>query len=155
MAGVNRFRRLYGESPAQLIVLLASFVVSGYAAARLLDGDWFWIAVWFVGSAVLHDLALVPLYAVCDRAVRAALRPVLTGSARPRTAVNHVRVPAFLSLLLLLVYWPLVLRNSAHSYALTTGLGIDVFLGRWLLITAALFVASGVWLLLRLWRGRP
>jgi hypothetical protein len=154
MTRVNRFRRLYGESPFQLVILLASFALSGYAAVRFLDGDWFWILVWFVGSAILHDLVLVPLYAVCDRAVQAALGPDHTRSALPRTAVNHVRVPAYVSLLLLLVYWPLVLRNAPHPYELTTGLSVDVFLGRWLLITAALFIASAVWLVLRLWRAR-
>jgi hypothetical protein len=105
-----------------------------------------------VGAALLHDLALVPLYALGDRAVQAALR---SGRPRPlpRTAVNHVRVPAFVSLLLLLVYWPLVLRH-ASPYPSATALSIDVYLGRWLLITAVLFAASAAWLVWRLWRER-
>lgn len=142
-----RFRRLYGESPLQLLVLLASFTVCCYAGVRLLDvGDPWEVLVWFVGAAVVHDLVLVPLYALLDRAARASLGAA--GRSLPRTAVNFVRVPAFLSLLLLLVYWPLVTRAPA-SYEVTTGLDIDVFLGRWLLITAALFTGSAVCLVAR------
>ncbi|MFC9653325.1 MULTISPECIES: hypothetical protein [unclassified Streptomyces] len=151
----RRFRRLYGESPGQLLLLLASFALCGYAGVRLLAGDWPLILLWFVGAAVLHDLVLVPLYSLGDRAVRALSRP---RRPVPRVGVNHVRVPAFLSLLLLLVYWPLVLRTP-EPYEPATGLDIDVFLGRWLLITAALFLLSAGWLLVRtwpeLWSRRP
>ncbi|MFF1417794.1 hypothetical protein [Streptomyces sp. NPDC058280] len=148
----RRFRRLYGESPLQLLLLLASFALCAYAGIRLLKGDWLFILLWFVGAAVLHDLVLVPLYALGDRAVRSVLRP---RGAVPRTAVHHVRVPAAVSLLLLLVYWPLVLRTSRRTYEADTRLTIDVFLGRWLLITAALFALSAVWLVIRLWRPPP
>ncbi|QXE38928.1 hypothetical protein KQY30_06140 [Streptomyces sp. GMY02] len=154
----ERFRRLYGESPLQLLLLLASFALCAYAGIRLLSGDWLLILIWFVGAAVLHDLVLVPLYSLGDRGAEAALRP---GRERPgRDArgergpgVNHLRVPAFLSLLLLLVYWPLVLRAS-KPYEDATRLSIDVFLGRWLLITAALFALSAVWLVVRLYTDR-
>jgi hypothetical protein len=149
---LTRFRRLYGASPLHLLVLLASFAVCGYAALRWLSYDWLSIAVWFVGAAVLHDLVLVPLYAGVDW----VLHRVLGGSDRgpratPRTAVNHLRVPAFVSLLLLIVYWPLILRNSPH-YAVSTHLSDTVFLGRWLLVTAALFGASAVWFVTAQWR---
>ncbi|WP_046506271.1 hypothetical protein [Streptomyces odonnellii] len=164
----ERFRRLYGESPLQLLLLLASFALCAYAGIRLLRGDWPLILLWFVGAAVLHDLVLVPLYSLGDRGAEAVLR-----SGRGRSGgeppggeppghdtrgehgpgVNHLRVPAFLSLLLLLVYWPLVLRAS-KPYEDATRLSIDVFLGRWLLITAALFALSAVWLVVRLYRDR-
>ncbi|MGO4748474.1 hypothetical protein AB4212_07565, partial [Streptomyces sp. 2MCAF27] len=59
-------------SPRQLLLLACSFALAGYAGARLLAGDWFGVALWFVGAALLHDLVLLPLYAVADRtAVRA------------------------------------------------------------------------------------
>lgn len=48
------------------------------------------------------------------------------------------------------MYWPLVLRQVGH-YTVTTGLPADVFLGRWLLITACLFAASATVLGVRLW----
>ncbi|MFE2597240.1 hypothetical protein ACFXCZ_12150 [Streptomyces sp. NPDC059396] len=154
----ERFRRLYGESPLQLLLLLASFALCAYAGIRLLSGDWLLILIWFVGAAVLHDLVLVPLYSLGDRGAEAALRSGREPSGRDARGehgpgVNHLRVPAFLSLLLLLVYWPLVLRAS-RPYEDATRLSIDVFLGRWLLITAALFVVSAVWLVARLYTDR-
>jgi hypothetical protein len=68
--------------------------------------------------------------------------------------LHHIRVPAFVSLLLLLVYWPLISRDSGPTYRAATLLSPDVFLGRWLLITAALFGASALLLGLRLLRMR-
>ncbi|MEE1797549.1 hypothetical protein PUR57_02420 [Streptomyces sp. JV176] len=142
------FRRVYGEPPLHLVVLLAGFALCGYALVRLLRGDWLGIAVWFVGAALLHDLVLVPLYTGTDWLAHRAL------GRRRRTSrkdINWLRVPFFLSLLLLLVYWPLVLRDSP-DYERATGLSADVFLGRWLLISAVLFAATGVWLAIRRWR---
>ncbi|MCJ1678324.1 hypothetical protein MTF65_13395 [Streptomyces sp. APSN-46.1] len=60
--------------------------------------------------------------------------------------------PAFVSGALLLVRWPLVFRQVGHCTA-GTGLPADVFLGRWLLISAGLFAASTAVLLVRMWRG--
>ena len=54
-------------SPLQLLLLACSFALAGYAGVRLLAGDWFGVALWFVGAALLHDLVLLPLYAVADR----------------------------------------------------------------------------------------
>ncbi|MGQ4513373.1 hypothetical protein [Streptomyces sp. DW26H14] len=142
------FRRLYGESPVHLLLLCASFAVCGYAAVRLLAGDWVGVVVWVVGAALLHDLVLVPLYTGTDRLLCTVLRG---RRPAPGTALNHVRVPAFLSLLLLAVYWPLILRQTAH-FQLSTGLSPDVFLGHWLLITAALFALSALWLGVRIVR---
>ena len=158
------FRAAYGDSPLHLLILLASFALCGYAAAKLLAGDWRGIVEWFVGAAVIHDLLFVPLYGSADwvlnRGARAG-RPSPAAAAPERSAlrlalVNHVRVPAFLSLLLLLVYFPLILRRTATAYALTTRLSPEVFLGRWLLVTAALFGASALLFAVRWWRaGRP
>nr|WP_202238303.1 hypothetical protein [Streptomyces sp. SN-593] len=73
-------------------------------------------------------------------------------SAALRLAVlHHVRVPALLSLLLLLVYWPLISGARTH-YRAGTDLDPGVFPGRWLLLTAALFAASAAVLALRWWR---
>ncbi|MFJ3516828.1 hypothetical protein [Streptomyces sp. NPDC090131] len=145
---MTRFRRWYGASPLHLLLLLASFALACYAGVRLLKGDARGVALWFVGAALLHDLVLLPLYAVADRAAQR-----LAPGGGP--AINHLRVPAFLSGLLLLVWWPLILRRVGH-YTAATALPADVFLGRWLLITAGLFIASAAVLLLRMWHGsRP
>lgn len=139
-------RRWYGEGPLQLVLLAATFALAGYAGVRLLEGDTFGVAVWFVGSALLHDLVLLPVYATADRVVRVALGP------RPGL-VNFVRVPAFLSGLLLLMWFPLITRQ-AKRYEPASGLSPDVFLGNWLLITAALFAGSALWLTVRTLRSR-
>ncbi|MFI6657947.1 hypothetical protein ACIBL8_20780 [Streptomyces sp. NPDC050523] len=124
-------------SPLQLLLLACSFALSAYAGVRLLEGDWFEVALWFVGAALLHDLVLLPLYAVADRAlVRAA------GPRRRRVA--YVRVPAALSLLLLLVWFPLISGQVAERYGAVTDLPADRFLTRWLLVTAALFGGSAL-----------
>ena len=44
---------------------------------------------------ILHDLVLLPAYSALDRLARVAVRG----------AINYVRVPAGLSLLMLLVFW--------------------------------------------------
>lgn len=134
------FRRRYGEGPLHLLLMVAGFALTGYAGIRLLDGDTPRIALWFAGAAVVHDLVLLPVHATADRALRGAL------GARS-DLVNHVRVPAFLSLLLLLVQFPLIARLS-ERYEPYTGLSPDVFLGNWLLVTGALFAASALWLVL-------
>jgi hypothetical protein len=124
-------------SPLQLLLLACSFALSAYAGVRLLEGDWFDVALWFVGAALLHDLVLLPLYAAADRALVRAAGP------RRRT-LGYVRVPAALSLLLLLVWFPLISGQVAERYGAVTDLPADRFLTRWLLVTAALFGGSAV-----------
>ncbi len=135
--------RLVVGSPLQLLLLACSFALAGYAGVRLLDGDWFGIAMWFVGAAVVHDLVLLPLYAAADRFL---VRP----AARRREWVMYVRVPAALSALLLLVWFPLISGRVADRYASSTGLSADGFLPRWLLLSALLFGGSAVLFVLRL-----
>lgn len=135
-------------SPFQLLLLAASFALAGYAGVRLLADDWFGVAVWFVGAALLHDLVLLPLYAAVDRSVVRGL-----GAAGHREWVMYVRVPAALSGLLLLVWFPLISGMVDRRYRLGTGLSPEGFLARWLLITAVLFGASALLLTLRLRRA--
>lgn len=140
-------RRLYGEGPLHLLLLAATFCLAGYAGVRLLDGDTVGVLLWFAGSAVLHDLVLLPVYAGADRALCAALGP-------RRALVNFVRVPAFLSGLLLLIWFPLITRRTERRYEAAAGTSPDVYFGNWLLITGALFALSALWLLVRALRSR-
>lgn len=139
-------RRGYGEGPLHLVLMAASFALAAYAGVRLLAGDTFGVIVWFVGAALVHDLVLVPVYGAADRLL-------CRSAGRRPAAVNFVRVPAFLSGLLLLMWFPLITRQAVH-YEPASGLSPDVFLGNWLLITAALFTVSALWLVVRTVRSR-
>ncbi|MEU8991504.1 hypothetical protein AB0C98_34830 [Streptomyces sp. NPDC048558] len=148
MSRGTRRPRLALGSPLKILLLAGSFALAGYAGVRLLDGDWFGIVLWFVGAAILHDLVLAPLYGAADQAVLRGLE-----SVDRRRWMPYVRVPAGLSLLLLLVWFPLITGSVADRYAAATGLSTDGFPARWLLITAALFGGSAVLLVLRRGRG--
>lgn len=157
--GAAGIRERYGASPLHLLLVLCSFVLTAYAGIRLLDGDTLGVVLWFVGAAIVHDLVLVPLYSAADRALHGiggrsgAGRTRGGGAAVRREQLNYVRVPAFLSLLLLLVWYPLIFERVGH-YASYTGLDPGVFMGRWLLVTAAFFALSALCLAARALRGR-
>ncbi|MFJ7017822.1 hypothetical protein ACIQUW_05590 [Streptomyces sp. NPDC101117] len=139
------WRRWYGAGPGHLLLTAASLVLVCYAGLRLLDADeWMTVVYWVVGAALVHDLVLVPLYAAIDRGLRALLAPHL---------INYVRWPATASALLLLVWFPLISRG-VDRYERATLLPADVFLGRWLLVTAALFALSLAVAVLRAVRRR-
>ncbi|MEY9815107.1 hypothetical protein RKD21_005364 [Streptomyces albogriseolus] len=145
---LERMPRPVPGSPFPLLVLLCSFALCAYAGVRLLDGDRPMITLWFVGAALVHDLVLLPLYAAADRAL-------VTVTAGRAAWVNHVRVPAALSGLLLLVWFPLISGRVSQRYAAVTALSADGFAARWLLITAALFGGSAVLFAVRVGRRRP
>ncbi|MFI7409506.1 hypothetical protein ACIBU0_12650 [Streptomyces sp. NPDC049627] len=139
-----RLPRAVIGSPFHLLLLVSSFALAGYAGVRLLEDDWFGVALWFVGSAVLHDLVLLPLYGTADQVLLRGCE-----AAGRRTWVSYVRVPAALSLLLLLVWFPLISGRVADRYTSATGLSADGFAARWLLITALLFGGSAAVFVLR------
>jgi hypothetical protein len=149
---MRRHLRWYGASPLHLLALLACFGLAGYAAARLIPSQPLGVATWFLGAVIGHDLLLMPLYSLADRSVLAAIR-----HRRPQLPVtpwiNYIRVPAALSGLLLLVWFPLILRLRSPYHASTT-LSADPFAWHWLAVTGALFLLSAVAFALRL-RGRP
>ena len=129
-------RYRYGSGPLHLVLVLASFALAGAAALQVApDPLRLRYLAWFLGAVLLHDLVLFPLYALADRAL-------------PRRGVNHLRVPALLSGLLLLLFWPVITQHSEGSYSFASGLDQDVYLGRWLAITAVLFGVSGLLFLL-------
>ncbi len=148
---MRRQLRWYGASPLHLLALLACFGLAGYAAARLVSSRPLAVAAWFLGAVIGHDLLLMPLYSLADRSVMAAIR-----HRDPRLPVtpwiNYVRVPAALSGLLLLVWFPLILRLPSPYHASTT-LSADPYLWHWLAVTGVLFLLSAVAFALRL-RGR-
>ena len=149
---MRRLLRWYGANPLHLLALLGCFALAGYAAARLVPSRPLGVAVWFTAAVVGHDLLLVPLYSLADRSAMAAIRhraPQLP--AVPW--INYLRVPAGLSALLLLVWFPLILRLHTRYQASTT-LSPDPFLWHWLAVTGALFLLSAAAFAVRLRAAR-
>ncbi|HEV3000336.1 MAG TPA: hypothetical protein VGW75_06320 [Solirubrobacteraceae bacterium] len=128
----GRFAARYGESPLHLAGFAITFAVAGWAALQLADlRGATTILLWFAGAIVLHDLVLYPAYALLDRATQ-----------RTGVSINHVRVPALLSGLLLLAWFPLISGRAPGLYRSVTGVEPPDYLARWLLITAGLFAGS-------------
>lgn len=158
MAALRRLGQEYGAGPLHLLSALASFAVAGWAFVHVFQlGAPFNFLLWFAGAIVAHDLVLLPLYSLVERIARrmASARGRTAGAAGPATApsaINHLRVPAALSGLLLLLFFPLVLGVAEEGYSAATGLSTDVYLGRWLLISGVFFLVSGVVYAVR--RGR-
>ncbi len=137
------FAGRYGASPLHLLVHVAVLAAVLAVVARVADAREVGNALlWFALAVLVHDALLLPAYSLLDR---------LAARAAPGPAVNHLRVPAVLSGLLLLVFFPLVLGCSQPNLERVTGEPADDRLVPWLLITAALFAGSALhWLL----RGR-
>jgi hypothetical protein len=152
---IAAFRRAYGSNPLHLVGHLVLFAIAGFAIAQIVGGGaWVnWIA-WFVGAALLHDLVLLPLYSTLDRGLgRAAHRTPRTSRGVP--LVNHLRAPAAISGILLIVYFPVILGLSGANYLNDTGHALAGYTRNWLLITAGLFLCSGAVYGMRVRARRP
>jgi hypothetical protein len=91
------------------------------------------VVLWLVAAVIVHDFLVLPLYSAADRGARAVL---------PRGAINYVRIPAGLSLLLLVVFWGTIRGKGEGTYTRVSGLAWDGYGTRWLLVTAALAALS-------------
>ena len=150
---MNWFRRHYGAGPGHLVLLLASFAFAGYISTQIAQVPAAaHIAVWFLGAVVFHDLVLWPAYAAADRIMTSWAW--LSRHRKVRTAavpwVNHIRVPAVISGVLLAVSFPLVFNWAGSTYRSATGLSPLPYTTRWIVITAVLFGTSAVVYLVRL-----
>jgi hypothetical protein len=143
--------RRYGAKPLHLLAVLASLAICAYALSRVFQllPDPANFALWFGGAIVAHDLVLYPLYALLGLLAHVGLRRPAPSTPLRIAALNHVRVPALLSGLLLLVWFPLVTGRAPGSFRRATGLASGVYLDRWLLISAALFAGSALLFALR------
>jgi hypothetical protein len=108
------------------------------------------ILFWFALSVVAWDFIAWPLCAVVDRlAVRAHERH----QGRPPAAVpwiNYVRVPALISVVLLILFFPLIFRLNNPYYEALTGFNENIYIVNWLVVTGALFAGSTLAYLVRL-----
>ena len=140
-AGRGRFAERYGERPLHLAGFVVTFAAAGWAALELADlRNALTILLWFAGAVAAHDLVLYPAYAALDRALQRGL---------PGPSINYVRVPAMLSGLLFLAWFPLILERAPGLYRSVTGVAPPDYLARWLLVTAALFAGSVLTAVLR------
>lgn len=147
----GRFGQRYGASPGHLVALVVGGALSAYAVTRVPHlSTLVSIGLWFAFMLVAHDLLLYPVYAAADRAMTR-----LRERTRPRVPwTNYVRVPAVLSGLLLVAWFPLVLRLGS-GYVRASGRSADPFLLHWLTISAVLFVGSALLYVGRVLRSRP
>ena len=97
------------------------------------------LALWLALGAVAVDLLLLPLYTGADALIRRLPAPL----------INHVRFPVAISAVLLLVWFPLILQRRPSGYVNALGRQPPDYLGRWLAVTAGLFVVSALVLVVR------
>jgi hypothetical protein len=154
-----RLRRFYGSHPLHLLTMVAGLALIGYITftfkpATLWNPQAWWqsIAVWLAGAIIFHDFALFPLYALADRLLGIAIRRRRRrhrGQLRV-SARNYVRIPTLGSGLSLLMFFPGIIRQGSATYFAATGQTQQVFLGRWLLLTAGMFIGSALLYAIRL-----
>ena len=150
---ISLSKRVYGESPLHLLGQLVTLAIAAYAFLQVVEvasTDTLSLVIWFVGGALLHDLLFVPVYLVLDLVARRGIRD----HARRRVrAVNHIRFPAAISGVMFLTLFPLILGRAEPNYVRTAGLQPPDYLGRWLLVTAAVFGISALAYAVRLRRA--
>jgi hypothetical protein len=135
-----RFRSHYGASPIHLLAHLILLPIVAWALLTVLDFRAARnVVLWLVCAVILHDLILLPLYSTLDWLARGL----------SRSAINYVRVPAGLSLLMLLVFWSTIRGKGTGNFHFTSGLSYHGYFSRWLLVTAGMFALSGALLLAR------
>jgi hypothetical protein len=159
---LDRFRSVYGSHRLHLLTLMAGFALFGYVLATikpvtLWNPNTWWqsIAVWFAAAIIAHDLVLFPIYALVDRILLATQRDRRERRRLRVPVLNYLRVPALGAGLTLLVFLPGIIEQGAPTYAAATGQTQEPFLGRWLLLTAAMFAASACVYAIRLAATAP
>jgi hypothetical protein len=120
-------------------VLLLCVAIAGYAATIVLDDPSLpRMIIWFLAAVVLHDGVLLPLYSGADR----ALVTLAPGTRIP--LINYVRVPVLGAGLTFLLFLPGIIRQGADVHMGATGLDQQPYLGRWLLLVAAMAAVSAL-----------
>ena len=148
------FRRRYGASPLHLAGHLVVFAIAFFAIDRIASNVGLAVVIaLYVGFAIAHDLIFLPAYAGLDRAARSALARLPARRHGSVPAINHIRAPALISGLLLIIYLPLISGKADSAYFQSSGHHIEGYLRNWLLISAALFLCSGLLYALRIRRA--
>jgi hypothetical protein len=149
------FSRRYGASPLHLLAHLVGFAIVAFALDRIFSGgDVEALVIWYLGFVIAHDLVFVPAYTGLDRLFRATIARLPLRAHTGIPLINHVRAPAVISALLLIIYFPLISRRNEAWYFQLSGHHLAGYLGNWFLITAVLFLASGLIYATRVVRAR-
>jgi hypothetical protein len=149
------FRRSYGASPLHLSVHLLGFAIVGFALDRIFaGGDIGELLIWYLGFAIAHDLVFVPAYTGLDRLFRAIIGRLRLPTRSGVPVINHVRAPAVISALLLIIYFPLISGRSDEAYFALAGHHLTHYGRNWLLVTALLFLGSAIIYVSRVVRAR-
>jgi hypothetical protein len=148
---MKRFRYEYGHGPVHLLAAIACFAISAWALAQALDvlaspGNF---VIWLLGSIIAHDFLLLPVYSLLGLVAARSLRTEHSPTRLRIAALNHLRVPALLSGLALLVWFPVVAGAGSDTFTRASGLSNDIYFERWLALSAALFLGSALLLALR------
>ena len=132
----EKFRYEYGAGPLHLIAVLGSLALVLYAILRIFEipstGG---ILLWMGAAIIAHDFIALPVYSLFLRVAEEGADAVAPTRRRSLLTLNHVRIPAAFSAVLLLISFPLIFQIDEPRYKLTTGLGLDRYIGNWLLIT--------------------
>ncbi len=134
---VKQLRGRYGAGPAHLLATIASLAIAAAAVVGWTQRprDLLSVLIWFAAAIVLHDLVLLPIYSIADR---------LTLGRLPARAAAFVRVPALVSVLVLVAVFPTVLGFGAKHARGASGIVEHGYLARWLLLSGVLFALSGL-----------
>jgi hypothetical protein len=139
------FRRRYGASPLHLLAHLVGFAIAAIALDRIFSGgDVKELLLWYLGFVIAHDLVFVPAYTGLDRLFRATLARLPRPARAGPPVINHVRAPVVISALLLISYFPLISGRNDGWFIDLSGHELRHYLRNWLLITAVLFLGSGL-----------
>jgi hypothetical protein len=147
---LGHFRRRYGGSPLHLAGHLVVFAIAAFAIWRMASaGGLMQLIALYVGFVIAHDLVFLPAYSGLDWGARACLArlPRLRPGGIPR--INHIRAPALIAGLLLIIYLPLISGKADGGYFADSGHHVEGYARNWLLISVALFLGSGLIYVLR------
>lgn len=143
---MSGLKRRYGDGPLHLIAAVASFAIAGYAFVEIArNPNPLSFAIFFAGAIVCHDLIAFPIYSLLDRLAGGGAGAVGLGGA-----LNYVRIPAILAGFGFVVWFPLILGLDTDAYESATAMAPANYFGRWLALTGALFVGSGLVYAIRL-----
>jgi hypothetical protein len=151
---LSRLRRRYGAGPLHLSGHLLLIGAAGFAIDRIAStAGLATVIALYLGLTIAHDLVLLPAYAGIDRLTQALLRRAPGRAAAGVPVINHLRAPALISGLLLLIYAPLISGRADHGYLLASGHHATGYLRNWVLICVVLHLGSGVLYALRVRRA--